>query len=307
MASQFLSVLSADVSGSARLFQKLPRDEAKHAVGRYEKRIAQVVEGFRGRLGRRGGSHLVAYFSDAADALQSAVEMQRRVTTLPPISGVPIGVKVGVCVGHSDNEMQYFREDGEDNAAVNLSQMAAPGQVLMSVPKRAQGFEWNTLIAHSQPGLALKSGNRQLGVFELDWKQFTVAQIRPISGDSLSPPTLLYLSGQGGQNPIVKIGPERPLVSIGRLRDCALVLHGEMCSREHARIERRGDRFFLVDLSSNGSFVLTADGREMHLRGKEFELHGRGRIGFGRPVAEAGQDVAAFSVGEPLSAAAPGG
>jgi len=303
MTNQFLSVLSADVSGGARLFQKLPRDEAKHAVGRYEKRMTQVVEGFRGRVGRRGGSHLVAYFSDAGDALQSAVEMQRRVTALPPISGVPLGVKVGVCVGHSDSEIRYFREDGEDNAAVSLSQMAAPGQVLMSVPKRAQGFEWNTLIAHSQPGIALKSGNRQLGVFELDWRQFSVAQIRPISGDSLSPPTLLYLSGL---NAAVKVGPDRPLVSIGRLRDCALVLRGEMCSREHARIERRGDRFFLVDQSSNGSFILTADGRELHLRGKEFELHGRGQIGFGRPVAEAGQDVAEFSVGAPLVAAPAG-
>jgi pSer/pThr/pTyr-binding forkhead associated (FHA) protein len=48
-------------------------------------------------------------------------------------------------------------------------------------------------------------------------------------------------------------------VTVGRSRDCDLVLEGEGVSRYHARIERRAGQLFVEDLNSaNGTLV---DGR----------------------------------------------
>ena len=65
MTNESLSVLCAAVAGGERLYQKLAASEAAHAVSRFEKRMAQTVEGFHGRLARAGGARVIGYFSDA--------------------------------------------------------------------------------------------------------------------------------------------------------------------------------------------------------------------------------------------------
>lgn len=297
MAEEFLSVLCADVTGGEKLFQKLAASEARHAVGRCEKRVAQTIEGFRGRLVANGDSRMLAYFADAEDALQTAVEIQRRVSGLPPMSGVTLGVRVGVCVGHAANEVRFFDETGKANAAVSLAELAAPGQVLMSVPKRAKGFSWNDLVAHSHPEIELRSGKRQLGVFELDWRGFSIAQMRPSSAnDSLSPlPFYLHFGGR-----TIEVGADRPSISIGRLSTCTVVVHSERCSRVHARIVRRGDSYVLIDQSTNGTFVKPKGGSVHRVLKHELVLSGCGRISFGQPLDAAGEEVAHYAVGEQL-------
>lgn len=297
MAEEFLSILCADVTGGERLYEKLAASEAAHAVGRCEKRMAQTVEGFHGRLARCGGSRVMAYFSDAEDALHSAVEMQRRVAGLPPMSGIALGVRVGVCVGHAANEMRYFEVDSSGNAAISLSQIAEPGQVLMSVPRRAKGFQWNDLVARSHPEISLSSGKRQLGVYELDWRDFSPSQIKSVSANDagMGLPLFLHIGGQ-----TVELGPERPSLSIGRLRTCGIVLASERCSRVHAKIVRRGADYVLIDESTNGTFVTPEGGSEHRVLKHELMLSGRGRICFGQPLAEAGESCADYAIGERL-------
>ena len=69
---------------------------------------------------------------------------------------------------------------------------------------------------------------------------------------------------------------------IGRSPDNTLVLDDRQVSRQHARIEQRPDGFYLVDSSTNGSFI-SADGQaEMMLRQHEMRLSGHGQLCFGR-------------------------
>ncbi len=297
MSEEFLSVLCADITGGERLYQKLNASEATHALGRCEKRLTQAVEGFRGRLTQGSGSAVMAYFSDAEDALQSAVEIQRRVAKLPPMSGIALGVRVGLCVGHAANEMRFFDAEGKGNAAVNLLQFAAPGQVLMSVPKRAKGFQWNDLIAHSHPEIVVKSGKRQLGVFELDWKNFALSQIRAGSANDGHGYATLYLHFKGAA---YEFDPGQASLSIGRLASCKLKLESEKCSRIHARIECRNGQFVLIDQSTNGTYVLPEGGSVHRLCKHELVLSGRGRMSFGEPLTTEGVETAQFVVSQSL-------
>ena len=49
----------------------------------------------------------------------------------------------------------------------------------------------------------------------------------------------------------------------------------------HARVEWRHDKFVLVDISTNGTFVAAEDGSETRLRREQAILNGDGTISFG--------------------------
>ena len=67
-------------------------------------------------------------------------------------------------------------------------------------------------------------------------------------------------------------------------------------SRTHARIERRRDKFVLIDQSTNGTYV-TFDGEaEFALKREEVILRGKGRICFGHAF-DAGAEIVEFAVG----------
>jgi hypothetical protein len=281
MSKETLSILCADLTGSERLYEKLAPSEAAHAIGRCEKRIVQTLEGFHGRLARCSDSRVLAYFSDAEEALQSAVEIQRRVAGLPPLSGVALEIRVGVCVGHASNEMSFF-ENKVGNAAVSLSGFAEPGQVLMSVPSRTQGFEWNGVPARSRPEVSLSSGKRKLGVFEIDWRSFGTAHMKAAPANDEVERLFIHYNGT-----TTELNATHPLLSIGRLSSCGLILHRSSCSRVHAKIERRGDAYVLIDQSTNGTFVQTEGGEEEFVRKRELLLSGRGKISFGEPFSAA--------------------
>ena len=70
-------------------------------------------------------------------------------------------------------------------------------------------------------------------------------------------------------------------------------------SRLHARIERRRDKYVLIDHSTNGTFCVVQGEREVELRREELLLRGRGRIVFGHSADEPGSDVVEFDTGVP--------
>ena len=95
-------------------------------------------------------------------------------------------------------------------------------------------------------------------------------------------PFLIFRDGDGdGRRRVVELSPEVPAVNIGRAPGCEIALpwDGEV-SRVHARLERAGDVWTLVDdgLSRNGSFV---NGRRM--RGRR-RLEDGDEIGVGRTL-----------------------
>lgn len=71
-------------------------------------------------------------------------------------------------------------------------------------------------------------------------------------------------------------------LTTGRSDDNDLVIKGHLISRLHARIEIRRNEFVLIDQSTNGTFVQTADGEESFVRQDSLQLKGRGLIGLGR-------------------------
>jgi hypothetical protein len=71
-------------------------------------------------------------------------------------------------------------------------------------------------------------------------------------------------------------------LTLGRSEDNGVVVKGHLISRLHARIEISRNGFVLIDQSTNGTFVQTADGEELFVRRDILQLKGQGMIGLGR-------------------------
>lgn len=97
------------------------------------------------------------------------------------------------------------------------------------------------------------------------------------------------------------VGPGRPLLHLGRGDDNDIVVASLFASRRHASVQFRDGAFVLTDLSSNGTFLLLErPGGEMqdeiHLRGAEAVLRGRGWIGVGKNATRHGDHSVRFTV-----------
>ena len=95
----------------------------------------------------------------------------------------------------------------------------------------------------------------------------------------------------------IMLGEWQAGVALGRDAQNDIVIADRMASRMHAHIERRRDRFVLVDHSSNGTY-LTIDGEpEIQLRREEFILRGNGHISFGHAYAKDPSETVEFACG----------
>ena len=84
---------------------------------------------------------------------------------------------------------------------------------------------------------------------------------------------------------------EKDAITIGRGEDCGMVVADENASRHHCTIERRKDKFVLVDVSTNGTYVTVEGEKEVLLQREEFVLRKRGSITFGTPLVAAADGV----------------
>lgn len=90
------------------------------------------------------------------------------------------------------------------------------------------------------------------------------------------------------------LNERKPAIRMGRGAENDFAIHDRRASRQHAIVERRGERFVLTDSSSNGTYV-TLDGKpELFLRGAECVIHGKGLICFAASASSPGVDCAEF-------------
>lgn len=95
-----------------------------------------------------------------------------------------------------------------------------------------------------------------------------------------------------GEN--LSVAPRDCPVLIGRDRSCGLRLTSPSASRVHGRIEYHGGKFYYVDASRNGSYVLTAAGEELRLVHDRIVLAGSGAISPGAPIGQQQGEVVRF-------------
>ncbi len=92
----------------------------------------------------------------------------------------------------------------------------------------------------------------------------------------------------------VQLDHNRPSVSVGRNQPCDIIVDNERASRQHARIEHRRGKYFIIDQSTNGTYVRFDYGELAFLRREEIVLRGRGMINLGSAFEKSSEDPIHF-------------
>ncbi len=90
------------------------------------------------------------------------------------------------------------------------------------------------------------------------------------------------------------IGPSQCPFMIGRDPTSNIALSGPAASRQHARIVYDSGKFYYIDDSTNGSYILTSAGSEVLIKRERFFLLGKGAISPGCPIGDQTNEIIRF-------------
>ncbi len=84
---------------------------------------------------------------------------------------------------------------------------------------------------------------------------------------------------------VILVSQTRPSVTMGRQEHNDIEVIDTRVSRSHARVEFRKGKFYIIDHSTNGTYVLVEGKQGINLKRGELHLEGNGVITLGRKVS----------------------
>ncbi|MDR2015225.1 MAG: FHA domain-containing protein [Azoarcus sp.] len=310
-----LCIFIAEIVGGDRLVTRLGEEETTRAVERCLNRVDLAIAGANGKIVARDRSAAIATFEHCDNGVMAACGAMDRVRKLPPASGTQMQVRIAIHYGKVENGMG----EGVEAArlilrACDADQSLASALVVDELKPAVRKFASAEAFHDDTQG-------------KLPWPVFTIGaqntttvsqastlsphpRLRPEPSspltsltppDSARPPAAQQPSPSPRmrlkhQQSILFSDESRPIILLGRELGNDIVIIDPRASRQHARIERRGESFVLVDESTNGCFVLIEGREEQCLKGAELSLTGSGRFGCGFSSREFENDLVIFEL-----------
>jgi adenylate cyclase len=287
---QNLAILFADISGSAKLYETLGDAEALSTIDRCLTTIRQACVDSGGRVVKTIGDEVMAVFPAADGAARAATDMQTRISMQRTSRGAQLAIHVGFNFGP-------VLEEGNDvfgdsvTVAARLSNLAKGGQVFTSAQTVEELSPALRVRTRSQQAHTVKGKQKDIDLFELVWQE-AEDELTALSTHIKFRPAQLALRHGDRQ---IDLSEAAPTLSIGRDLQNDVVIADRKASRLHARIERRRDKFVIIDHSSNGTYVTVQGEAEVVLRREELVLRGRGQVSFGHAYQDDPSEFLAFS------------
>ena len=291
MPSNEVSVLFADISGSTKLYDTLGDTRAKLLIDECIGLMRGVVTHYSGRVIKTIGDEVMCVLPSADSGHLAAADMQLKIAELPAVAEVKRAIRVGFHCGPVIEENNDVFGDTV-NLAARMAGLAKSMQIittLATVEKLSPALRQST---RKIAALSVKGKGDDVEVCEVIWQDgedLTMTTASTIVAARME----LHLT-HGEQKLVLE--QANATLSLGRDVGCQVVLADRKASRVHARIERRRDKFVVIDQSTNGTFVTFAGEAEIALRREELMLRNQGRITFGHSMAESSDETVDFAV-----------
>lgn len=289
------AVLFADISDSTRLYELAGDAAASEAIGRCIALLGSTAAACHGRVIKTIGDAILTLFASPDDAAQAAIAMQSGVESIDAVAGNRLRIRVGFNYG------PVLERDGDAfgdavNVAARLTAQAQPGQIITCVDTMVLLNPAMRSACRELYAIQIKGKAREVALAQLQWRHTERLDTTLITALVKQPaPALSALRLKHGTAEIV-LDAARSTLTLGRDKSAELVINDANASRIHCRVERRMNKYVVVDHSSNGTYVTFQDNQEVLLKREELALHGHGWIALGRPRAET-QEVVEFFCG----------
>jgi class 3 adenylate cyclase len=283
-----IAVLFADISDSTQLYERLGDAHALATVTRCLEVACGAAVGCGGRLVKTIGDEVMLVFATALQAAEAAIQIQERMSELANVLHLRLAFHIGFHFGGAlEHDGDVFGDSV--NTAARLVALAKAGQILTTASTVS------ALPAYARPqlrdlhALTVKGKQHDLDVVELVWQataDLTMVGRMPVL-------QMIEVELRHGDVTMV-LNAATSAVTLGRDENSDLVIRDQRASRLHARVERRHDKFALVDSSANGTYVTFEGESEFLLHRQECLLKGRGWISFGHPYDPNVGDAVSF-------------
>lgn len=285
--SSVLCVLFADVSGSTHLFEALGDIEASGVIRNCLKHMNAATESFGGRAIQPVGDGLMIAFPTPEFGMEAADDMMRRIQREPRVAGQHLAVRIGFHYGpvivRTSNifggQLNIFGDTV--NTAARIAALAKARQILTSAETlKLLPMHWQQ-TSRNLDAFTLKGKSEDLQIYEILWQtpdNMTLIRPSPLPPDN----TFKHLNLRHLQQKFVLDANLRSLI-LGRNPTNDIIFEDQCISRQHAKIERRRNKFVLVDTSTNGTFVTFEGNNEIPVHMEELVLYGQGHISLGQP------------------------
>lgn len=289
-------IMVADITGSASLHQRLNEQESERAIDRCVKRMQRAIDAYGGTVLQQVGDEILVSFASPEDACHAAVDMHQRIADLPPVCGHKLSIRVAL---HDRDGLIEQAVSGDKLANLMRIGGRARGEQILCSEAVAEALPPSSLITTQlRPEfLNLVEDDEPLPVFQIHWPAKTIAtpQHHSMFGPQSAPrPAERLCLRYRGQ--AFLIDRKTPVLDLGRDPSCKLLVENRRVSRQHARIERRDDGYYLVDTSTNGSFLTQQGRREVLVRKHEAQLEGHGVICFGSSANDTAAERVEFEL-----------
>jgi len=278
-----LAILFADVVGSTRLYDLMGDVRAREMVAVCIEVMRTATEQRQGTVIKTMGDEVMATFPSADAALNAAAQMQQQISTNAHLNvdGQPVAIRIGC---HFGPVMLENRDvfGAAVHTANRMTSQAKAGQIVTTattVDKLSP--EWRASCRQIDIA-TLKGQGSEVVLYEVLWQQTedVTSMVPGIASDS-RPARSLRLRLRFDDRELL-VDERHSSITIGRAEDNDVVVKGHLISRLHARIEISRSKFVLIDQSTNGTFVQSADGEESFVRRDSLQIKGQGMIGLGR-------------------------
>ena len=287
--SRETTVLFAAIVGAGALREKAGDQAAHEALERCQFRLGQAAASCGARLMQSTADKVMVLAGSPDAAADAASAMHLAMEKLPKSADIKLSVGIGF---HFGPVVQKGDEVFGDtvNLASRLCEHAGSAQIITT--------EWTAKLLsplyrawlRKLEAMQIKGRSDETALCELVWRadDNATALVRHRPEDDKAQQAVLRLTYRGRT---LERRREKEIVTIGRGEDCGVVVADENASRQHCTIERRKDKFVLVDLSTNGTYVTVEGEKEVLLQREEFVLRKRGSITLGTPLVKAAEGV----------------
>jgi len=223
--------------------------------------------------------------ADAAAAMHGAME------TLPAAGDTKLTLGIGF---HHGPVIQKDNEVWGDtvNLAAQLVEQAANGQIITTRETASHLSPLYRAWMRKLYSIDIKGRSGQVALCELVWRADDNATLFAKNRNTRVASTTLTVVYR--DKTIVR-RRDRDSITIGRDPNCGIPIADDQASRLHCTIERRQDKWFLIDHSTNGTYVSVDGTEDVLVQREEFTLSGRGRIACGQPSVST-KEIVAFTI-----------
>ena len=245
--------------------------------------MSEIIKRHKGTVVKFIGDEILCYLTDPELAFQAAFKLQETAKETVDQNGVRLALRIGMHYGSAIVEATDMFGDSV-NVTAAMRDIAKGGQIIAT----------EAIVEHIPPEIShftrrydtsrIKGRQEQTTIYEVMWEGEASTQI--LSGTTTlenMKSSKLQLSFQDSE---IALLANMPALTIGRDLNCGIVIEGTLVSRQHAIIEYRRGKFLIRDQSTNGTYVLTEDGRSIYLRREEFPLWGEGKISLGKTIVD---------------------